>query len=175
MKGAAIAAEDRRGAHSNTKPLATPRSRKRNGARHYLRRARASHAHLNAQHRYAVFDLGWLHQGLSGTALRILLVLTSHAGQHRGTCFPSIETIARECKVTDSRRVRRGLRALETAGAVITELRKPTTSLYWIRPAPSCENVRWRRQGAAKTGSIRLPQRGVIDPTKRQLSERDSV
>jgi hypothetical protein len=60
------------------------------------RRLRQHHAHLNPEHRYALLDLGWLQLKLSGSALKVLCVLSSHADQDRGNCFPSVETIAQE-------------------------------------------------------------------------------
>jgi len=89
-----------------------------------------------------VFDLGWLHVGLSKTQLQVLLVLSSRADRDRGTCFPSRETIANEAGLNgDVKRVQRTARELELAGAITIEHRTGCTSLYWIRPAPDCEVI----------------------------------
>jgi hypothetical protein len=109
--------------------------------RRIVRRARSHHAHLNAKNRYALFDLGWLQiPCLTLNALRVLLVLSSHADSHRGTCFPSKETIAREAGIKDVTQVRKTLKKLEEQLHAVSRQQRPRASnLYWLQPAPDLE------------------------------------
>ena len=58
--------------------------------------------------------------GIAPAAGKVLAALADHADQRKLTCFPSVETLARETQVSE-RGVRYALRKLETAGAILTE------------------------------------------------------
>ena len=105
------------------------------------RRPRAHHAHINPKNRYALVDLGWLQDPrLSLDTLRVLVVLSSHADQDSGACFPLKATIAREAGMKDPAQVRRALKKLEDMHAVARELRPRTSTRYWVQPAPDIES-----------------------------------
>jgi hypothetical protein len=127
------------------------------------RRPRQHHAHLNPEHRYALLDLGWLQFGLSGTALKVLCVLSSHADRDRGNCFPSVETIAREAGLADNtRQAQRAIRELEKTGAAIVHFRLRATSLYWVQPAPTREEALQEASRLTKRG----PFKHCLTPAK---------
>ena len=58
--------------------------------------------------------------GIAPAAGKVLAALADHADQRKLTCFPSVETLARETQVSE-RGVRYALRKLESAGAILTE------------------------------------------------------
>ena len=75
--------------------------------------------------------------GVSHAAGKVLAALASHADQRRFTCWPSVETLARETQVS-RRGVQYALRKLETAGAIQTELSSGrSSSLYRLMIAPN--------------------------------------
>ena len=69
-------------------------------------------------------------QGISHAAGKVLAALADHADQRKLTCFPSVETLARETQV-HRRTVQTALRQLEAAGAILTDRsRGRSSSLY---------------------------------------------
>ena len=77
--------------------------------------------------------------GVSHAAGKVLAALASHADQRKLTCWPAVETLARETKVS-RRGVQYALRKLETAGAIRTELSSGRSSSFYrlmIAPNPA--------------------------------------
>ena len=75
--------------------------------------------------------------GVSHAAGKVLAALAYHADQQKLTCWPSVETLARETQVSE-RGVRYALRSLEAAGAILTELSSGrSSSLYRLLIAPN--------------------------------------
>ena len=75
--------------------------------------------------------------GVSHAAGKVLAALASHADQRKLTCWPAVETLARETQVS-RRGVQYALRKLETAGAIRTELSSGrSSSLYRLMIAPN--------------------------------------
>ena len=75
--------------------------------------------------------------GVSHAARLVLAALAYHADQQKLTCWPSVETLARETQVS-RRGVQYALRKLETAGAIQTELASGrSSSLYRLMIAPN--------------------------------------
>jgi hypothetical protein len=110
----------------------------------FVRRRRAHHAHLNPSNDYALVDMGWMPKlrQLGKVPTLVYIVLCHHANQHRGSCYPSIGTIARSAGGLDLSAIKKALRKLERAGVIFTELNSaPVPSacrpnLYWIFPGP---------------------------------------
>ena len=68
--------------------------------------------------------------GIAPAAGKVLAALADHADQRKLTCFPSVETLARETQV-HRRTVQTALRQLEAAGAILTDRsRGRSSSLY---------------------------------------------
>ena len=75
--------------------------------------------------------------GVSHAARLVLAALAYHADQQKLTCWPAVETLARETQVS-RRGVQYALRKLETAGAIQTELSSGrSSSLYRLMIAPN--------------------------------------
>ena len=75
--------------------------------------------------------------GVSHAAGKVLAALASHADQRKLTCWPAVETLARETQVS-RRGVQYALRKLETAGAIRTERSSGrSSSLYRLMIAPN--------------------------------------
>ena len=75
--------------------------------------------------------------GVSHAAGKVLAALASHADQQKLTCWPAVETLARETQVS-RRGVQYALRKLETAGAIRTERSSGrSSSLYRLMIAPN--------------------------------------
>ena len=75
--------------------------------------------------------------GIAPAAGKVLAALADHADQRKLTCFPSVETLARETQVSE-RGVRYALRKLETAGAILTERSTGrSSSLYRLMITPT--------------------------------------
>lgn len=74
---------------------------------------------------------------ISAQAVRIYAVLCRYADKDDGTCFPSITTLARRIKVSNST-IKRGLRELKDIGAIKSQKRfdkatgEQTSNLYTI-------------------------------------------
>ena len=72
---------------------------------------------------------------------RFLRPLADHADQRKLTCFPSVETLARETQVS-VRGVQYALRKLEAAGAILTERsRGRSSSLYRLMIPPTLPRI----------------------------------
>lgn len=104
-------------------------------------RQRSTHCHLNPQHRYALFDLGWNHAGLTFNAMRVYLVLAAHANADDGICWPSIELIMQESGIRDRSAVFKALRQLEEERAITRQRRRGTSNRYFVHPAPFAPSV----------------------------------
>ena len=75
--------------------------------------------------------------GISPAAGKVLAALADHADQSKLTCWPALETLARETQVSE-RGVRYALRQLEAAGAILTERsRGRTSSVYRLLIPPN--------------------------------------
>ena len=75
--------------------------------------------------------------GVSPAARLVLAALADHADQRKLTCFPAVETLARETRLS-RRTVQTALRQLEVAGAILTERsRGRTSSLYRLMIPPN--------------------------------------
>lgn len=74
----------------------------------------------------------WEHSQQSGSALLMLLALADHANDD-GACWPSIETLARKCRVSE-RQARRLIRKLEDDGELATDVGggRGNASIYWV-------------------------------------------
>ena len=106
---------------------------------------------------------------ISHAAGKVLLALADHADRSKLTCWPSVETLARETQTT-RRTVQRALRQLEAAGAITTERsRGRTSSLYRliippnrvIPDAPTASSLR------GSTASSLRPNRVILTPQPR--------
>lgn len=127
--------------------LAKKPAKKRPAKRRRLR-PRQHHAHLNPAHRYGLVDFGWLQarhaitgRRLDGTAIRVLIALSSRADPNRGSCFPKIETISRDCGGIGVRAVQHALGDLRAIGALEVDIAGGPNgvNLFWLLPAPICE------------------------------------
>ena len=79
--------------------------------------------------------------GIAPAAGKVLAALADHADQRKLTCFPSVETLARETQVSE-RGVRYALRKLEAAGAILTERsRGRSSSLYRLMIPPTLQGL----------------------------------
>ena len=75
--------------------------------------------------------------GVFPAAGKVLAALADHADQSKLTCWPSVETLARETRVS-VRGVQYALRSLEAAGAILTERsRGRTSSVYRLMIPPN--------------------------------------
>ncbi len=129
-------------AAASSRPQSRPKRAKKPKRANTHRHQRSQHAHLNQANRYALTDLGLLHvDGMTPTALRVCIVLASHANQDRGTCFPTEETIGRETGIRDTRQVRKALALLEKLGLIRRDYQIGRATLYWLSPPPSYEDV----------------------------------
>ena len=79
--------------------------------------------------------------GIAPAAGKVLAALADHADQRKLTCFPSVETLARETQVSE-RGVRYALRKLEAAGAILTERSSGrSSSLYRLMITPTRQGL----------------------------------
>ena len=79
--------------------------------------------------------------GIAPAAGKVLAALADHADQRKLTCFPSVETLARETQVS-VRGVQYALRKLEAAGAILTERsRGRSSSLYRLMIPPTLHGL----------------------------------
>ena len=79
--------------------------------------------------------------GIAPAAGKVLAALADHADQRKLTCFPSVETLARETQVS-VRGVQYALRKLEAAGAILTERsRGRSSSLYRLMITPTLQGL----------------------------------
>ena len=88
--------------------------------------------------------------GIAPAAGKVLAALADHADQRKLTCFPSVETLARETQVSE-RGVRYALRKLETAGAILTERSSGRSSSLYRLMIPTT------RQGLPRSTLQSLP------------------
>ena len=104
-------------------------------------------------------------QGISHAAGKVLAALADHADQRKLTCFPSVETLARETQV-HRRTVQTALRQLEAAGAILTDRsRGRSSSLYRLMiPRNPADSAPFNR------GVSPPLNRGVSPPLNRGVS-----
>ena len=94
-------------------------------------------------------------QGISPAAGKVLAALADHADQRKLTCWPAVETLARETQ-TSRRTVQTALRQLEAAGAILTERSKGrTSSVYRLLIAPN------RADSAPFNRAVLAPNRAI--------------
>ena len=77
--------------------------------------------------------------GVSPVAGKVLAALADHADQSKLTCWPALETLARETQVS-VRGVRYALRSLEAAGAILTKQSRGRTSSVYRVPSVFARN-----------------------------------
>lgn len=92
--------------------------------------------------KFAIVPLTWLSSDLSlnPTDLRVAIVLSCHADQISGKCFPNLNTIAKLTGV-NKRHVREALRRLEKGGIVQTEHRHRHSSVYTLSATPASPQI----------------------------------
>ena len=101
--------------------------------------------------------------GVFPAAGKVLAALADHADQSTLTCWPSVETLARETQ-TSRRTVQTALRQLEAAGAILTERsRGRTSSLYRLMIPPNPAIL------APSNRAIPAPNRAVPAPFNRAV------
>ena len=71
----------------------------------------------------------WEVDGLTSTTKLVLMSLANHAGEHTGSCFPSIKKVAGECRLSE-RAVQVAIKTLETEGYIAIR-RRPQTANYF--------------------------------------------
>ena len=100
--------------------------------------------------------------GIAPAAGKVLAALADHADQRKLTCFPSVETLARETQV-HRRTVQTALRQLEAAGAILTDRsRGRSSSLYRLMiPRNPADSAPFNR------GVSPPPNRGDTPPLNR--------
>ena len=103
--------------------------------------------------------------GIAPAAGKVLAALADHADQRKLTCFPSVETLARETQV-HRRTVQTALRQLEAAGAILTDRsRGRSSSLYRLMiPRNPADSAPFNR------GVSPPPNRGETPPLNRGVS-----
>lgn len=95
--------------------------------------------HLAGTRSFAQVAIEWLPRIKSLNALKVFIVLCSHADRETSKCFPSKGTMARAAAI-DTREVARALRSLESIGAIRVEFRDgsrsgvSSSSIYTISP-----------------------------------------
>ena len=116
-------------------------------------------------------------QGISHAAGKVLAALADHADQRKLTCFPSVETLARETQV-HRRTVQTALRQLEAAGAILTDRsRGRSSSLYRLMIHPNPADSAPFNRGVSPPSPTRQsfpPTRQSFPPT-RQILPRSTV
>ena len=75
-------------------------------------------------------------QDITPVAGKVLAALADHADQRKLTCWPSVETLGRETRVSE-RGVRYALRSLEAIGAIFTERSRGRTSSVYRLAIPA--------------------------------------
>ena len=109
--------------------------------------------------------------GIAPAAGKVLAALADHADQRKLTCFPSVETLARETQVSE-RGVRYALRKLEAAGAILTERSTGrSSSLYRLMITPTRQGLpRSTLQGLPPNPAKDCPpQPGTVCPPNRVI------
>jgi hypothetical protein len=78
----------------------------------------------------------WDHSRAQGIARLVLLALADHA-DHDGYCWPSVETVARKCRVSE-RTVQRAIGEAEASGEIVRGLMQGRgyTNLYRVMSGP---------------------------------------
>jgi hypothetical protein len=133
--------------------------------------------------------------GLSPIEFRILCHISRRQGQN-GQAWPSLETIARVCKIKDIRTVRKALRQLEQKGVITTMPRNGGTPIRWINsvekweitPSQKMRGVGKRTWGSpdkqmpapgkkcrgSKNGRL-VPSKNAHPPLAKNESRRESI
>lgn len=111
--------------------------------------------------------VGWVldHSEATGSDRLVLLSLANHANQS-GACWPSVETISREARLS-VRRTHDALRRLEAAGALVRLLNAATGDPDRPIRADRRPNLyRIQRSDGVDDASSPTPERGVDAPSR---------